>query len=76
VACNRCQGQLIGAVVDESTHVSVYVQAGHRWTTAFVLQRPHNSDLFTIDECCVTGLTVWNSLPEDLRDAKPVAKSF
>jgi len=60
VACSRWQGQLVGAVVDESTHVCVYLQAGqsdtpghtscHRATT-FVLQRPHNSDLFTIDEC-------------------------
>jgi len=57
VACSRWQGQLIGAVVDELTHVSVYVQAGqsdtpgHTRTTTFVLQRPHNSDLYTIDEC-------------------------
>jgi len=44
VACSRWQGQLIGAVVDKSTHVSVYVQAGlsetpgHRQTTMFELQ--------------------------------------
>jgi len=82
LACSRLQGQLIGAVVDELTHVSVYVQAGlsetpgQRWTTTFVLQRPHNSDLFTIDECRATGLTVWNTLPEDMWDPKLVAHSF
>ena len=56
MAGSRWQGQLIGAVVDDLTHVSVYVQVGlsetpgHRRTTTFVLQRPNNSDLFTIDE--------------------------
>jgi len=43
VACSRWHGQLIAAVVDQLTHVSVYVQAGqgetpgHRRTTMFVL---------------------------------------